>query len=323
MLGSGALGREIVVDGPRAQADDANPGTEARPLKTIGKAAAMARAGDRVVVKAGIYRETVRLRDSGRAGAPIEFVADPPGGVVVSGADPVTRWTRVAGDVPVYQAPWPHVFAINHRNGVPIEHHPERSAVFGRAEQVIADGRHVVAAGTLAKLREAWKRHAPAWAKRPKDANLPIAPAIDDANTWSGLFAVDTRQAKALYVCLADGTSPADHDVQAATRGQTFGIDRWQRNREGTTDGVAHVRVRGFVFRYGATFPQRAAVNLYGLDNVIEDCVVEDMAGGGVNVNGVLRRCVVRRCGHTGGCARGHNFLNQDSPISSGFTASP
>ncbi|UCG58812.1 MAG: right-handed parallel beta-helix repeat-containing protein, partial [Phycisphaerales bacterium] len=50
---------------------DENPGSEAEPLRTIQKAAGAARAGDTIIVRGGVYHETVVLRFSGRQGKPI------------------------------------------------------------------------------------------------------------------------------------------------------------------------------------------------------------------------------------------------------------
>ena len=62
-----APARELVVDGSAPGAADNGPGTAAAPYRTIGAAAAAARPGDTVRVKAGIYRESVRLSRSGTA----------------------------------------------------------------------------------------------------------------------------------------------------------------------------------------------------------------------------------------------------------------
>src|SRR5436309_7824314 len=51
---------------------DGNPGTLAAPFKTIQRAANSAGAGDTVLVRGGVYRETVKPR-SGKAGAPVTF----------------------------------------------------------------------------------------------------------------------------------------------------------------------------------------------------------------------------------------------------------
>jgi len=50
---------------------DENPGSEAKPLRTIQKAASLARAGDTILVRGGVYREPVVLRFSGQEGKPI------------------------------------------------------------------------------------------------------------------------------------------------------------------------------------------------------------------------------------------------------------
>jgi hypothetical protein len=63
-----ASGRRLFV---APDGDDARPGTPGAPLRTIQKAADLARAGDTVIVRAGVYREHVFLRFSGDPGKPI------------------------------------------------------------------------------------------------------------------------------------------------------------------------------------------------------------------------------------------------------------
>src|SRR5688500_8886051 len=75
--------------------DDANPGTALdQPLKTIQEAAERARAGDTVLVRGGTYRETIKPARSGTADDPITFRPYNDEAVTVSGADPVTGWSR-------------------------------------------------------------------------------------------------------------------------------------------------------------------------------------------------------------------------------------
>jgi hypothetical protein len=52
--------RTFYVARQHPQASDDNPGSEDRPWKTIGRAAAALEPGDRVIVKEGLYREWVR-----------------------------------------------------------------------------------------------------------------------------------------------------------------------------------------------------------------------------------------------------------------------
>lgn len=77
MLGASAvrLAAAVYVVDAAAGRDD-NPGTADRPWRTLGKAAAAAAPGDRVVARAGSYDERVILRRSGTPGAPILFEAE-------------------------------------------------------------------------------------------------------------------------------------------------------------------------------------------------------------------------------------------------------
>lgn len=66
--------------------NDASEGTEQAPWQTLGKASEMVQAGDRVVVSAGTYPETIRPLRSGMPGAPIIFEAAPGERVQIDGA---------------------------------------------------------------------------------------------------------------------------------------------------------------------------------------------------------------------------------------------
>jgi len=70
--------------------DDANPGTEAAPFRTLGKACELAGPGDTVYVGAGKYRETLRPARSGEAGRPIRFQPKAGERVVLAGTELVT-----------------------------------------------------------------------------------------------------------------------------------------------------------------------------------------------------------------------------------------
>ncbi|MBP5509319.1 MAG: DUF1565 domain-containing protein, partial [Kiritimatiellae bacterium] len=73
---------------------DAAEGTAAKPWRTIQRAADVAAAGDVVTICGGTYREWVKPANAGREGAPIVYQAAKGEKVVVTGADPVTGWTR-------------------------------------------------------------------------------------------------------------------------------------------------------------------------------------------------------------------------------------
>lgn len=67
-------------------------GTEEEPFKTISKATEEAEPGDTVIVKDGIYRETLKPKNSGTPNAPITFRADGEN-VVISANEVVSGWT--------------------------------------------------------------------------------------------------------------------------------------------------------------------------------------------------------------------------------------
>lgn len=65
--------------------NDANPGTEAAPWKTIQKAANTLQAGQTVYVKAGTYNERVTLKNSGSSGNYITYTNYPGDSVIIDG----------------------------------------------------------------------------------------------------------------------------------------------------------------------------------------------------------------------------------------------
>ena len=97
--------------------NDAWPGTEAQPFATIQFAVGRLMAGDTLNIRAGDYHETVSVRQSGTAAAPITIQAYPGecpnliGATVVAGP-----WTVYAGAI--YTAAWPsqptQVFGAGH-----------------------------------------------------------------------------------------------------------------------------------------------------------------------------------------------------------------
>ena len=64
---------------------DGNAGTKGAPVATIGKALSLAKAGDTVLVRKGVYRESVTINKSGTAAAPIWIRGEP--GAVLDGSD--------------------------------------------------------------------------------------------------------------------------------------------------------------------------------------------------------------------------------------------
>ena len=71
---------------------DSNPGTITAPFRTIQHAASTTRPGDTVMIRGGVYHETISPPVSGTQAAPITFEAYSNESVTIDGADPVTGW---------------------------------------------------------------------------------------------------------------------------------------------------------------------------------------------------------------------------------------
>lgn len=97
--------RYLYVDCASARASDRNRGSKRSPLRTVNAAAQLARPGDTVIIRPGVYRERVCPARGGTARAPITYVAETPGTVFIRGSDVVRLpWEPVKATPRVWQA---------------------------------------------------------------------------------------------------------------------------------------------------------------------------------------------------------------------------
>lgn len=127
---------EVAQRNPRAS--DEGDGSGQSPWKTITRAPRTAAPGDTVIIRDGIYRESVVAKISGTAESPIIFEAAPGAHVVLTGADRLTGWKKLTDKTSVYQVPWPHRFIGWSKQMT----HPDDAyhLLIGRCEQVAVDG---------------------------------------------------------------------------------------------------------------------------------------------------------------------------------------
>ena len=75
---------------------DTNPGTEELPFLTIQKAADVAKPGDRILIKEGIYKEFVTIKKSGKISKRITFNGERgPNGeykTIIDPSTPIGNW---------------------------------------------------------------------------------------------------------------------------------------------------------------------------------------------------------------------------------------
>ncbi len=107
-------------------------------IRTIGAAIKQLTPGDTVLIHAGIYREALALRPSGRPNRPIVLKAVAGDHVVVTGADHIRGWTSVPGEKPLFWSHWPHRFITWSKHNT----HPDDDyhRLIGRSEQVFING---------------------------------------------------------------------------------------------------------------------------------------------------------------------------------------
>ncbi len=96
LMSSCVYSREFYVS---TQGRDTHSGTESKPFRTLARAVEKARAGDTVIVRAGIYRETLRLSHSGARSMPLTFVAAKNEKVIITGADLAGDWRPYKGSI--------------------------------------------------------------------------------------------------------------------------------------------------------------------------------------------------------------------------------
>ncbi|WP_062323416.1 DUF1565 domain-containing protein [Halolactibacillus sp. JCM 19043] len=93
--------------------NDQTLGNADQPFRTISRAAALAVAGDTVIVHKGIYREWVNPLNGGTKDHRIVYKSAGDGEVVITGAERITDWTSIGDNVWVTEVP-NAIFSVRH-----------------------------------------------------------------------------------------------------------------------------------------------------------------------------------------------------------------
>jgi hypothetical protein len=141
---SESVGVTLYVNGPDVKASDSNQGTRDAPLRTIAAATAIAmrnrarNIATRVVVSAGVYRESVSLGSTrSREPAPIIFDSVGNGKVIISGANIWQGWQRSGASV--WKHSWPYSWGLA---PIPAGWESQRiTPIVRRREMIIVNGR--------------------------------------------------------------------------------------------------------------------------------------------------------------------------------------
>jgi hypothetical protein len=266
------------------QASDDGGGTSERPWKTISRAAAQVGPGDQVIIRDGIYREQVVVKQNGTAQAPILFEAAPGAQVVLTGADLLTGWQKDAGSRPIYHVPWTHRFIGWSTNMT----HPDDAyhRLIGRCEQVAIDGyvlRQVLEADQLAPgtfYSDIPKQTLEVWDAGNRDLNKLLV----EASVRQEVFRMEGEYVQARGLRFRYAANMAQHGaVVMAGRHDTLEDCTMEgMNSSGATFSAADLVVRRCVFRDNGQlgFGANGAHNLLFTECLVENNNTKDFARG-------------------------------------------
>lgn len=325
------------VDRNSPRADDTGPGTQERPFKTIGKAAAVLQPGERVVIAAGIYREVVRpVRGGTGPDQMISYEAAEGASVIIRGSEVVAdgwqqttagqgrgaaggqaqpqartwdvtldgRWFggyNPFGMVNMPQQRWQYMnrMSINVHN-ILVPYTRVRGLMF-------VDGKPLDQVRVTSEL---FGRD-PSWAigsrGQPYSAEL-----FAEIGGGQGKYFVD-QSGLGLRVRLPGDSGPDGHLIEVTTQAQVFA----------PAPGLGYIRVKGLTFEHAGNnfpFPQTGMVTTNGGHHwIIEGntfqwansiCLSVGGGGaGGTTTSHVIRGNTLRYCGLSGLTGMGTSYL--------------
>ena len=235
------------VDATYTNAANAGEGSSERPFPTISAASVVAKAGDTVLVRPGVYRERVAPAFGGEKDNPIMYKASERGKAIVKGSDVFApHWEPVDGAASVFRASLnPAWFSGDnpfHRS-ISIEGNDTSTLVRPTTQ---GEPREV--------LGEVFVEGAPYAQLTSRDA------VLKRERSW-----MVPPEGGALLVHFREGVEPSKTLVEITVRDRIFAPHR---------RGLGYIHVEGFVFEHCANqgpFPQSGAVSVRsGHDWIIE-----------------------------------------------------
>ena len=289
------------VDQHHLKASDANAGTEKMPFKTVSAAARILKAGERVVIKKGLYRESVHPAQGGASpDKMISYEAAPGEEVVICGSVevPASYFAKSQG--------W--VFGKNSSelNVWQIDLNPEWFEgynPFGMTN-LMSDTEWLDY--KRANMTAHFQRRGLLFANGQKLTQVAKPAEMDDAPDLS--FWPENNGLR-LHVKLPVGKKPADYRFEVTNKEQVFAPRQY---------GLGYIRLKGITFRHagnGFPVPQRGLVSTTrGHHWIVEDCIIEWANSVGIDIGNeswsttepveiahhIVRRNIIRNCGISG-----------------------
>ena len=258
---------------------DRDPGTQERPFLTIQRAAAVAAAGDTVIVHEGVYREWVKPRRGGLSkDLRITYMAAEGEKVVIKGSERAEHWEHVEGDVwkteidrTIFGAYDPFCTEIDGDWMVAPREHKVHTA------EVYLNGKALFEAPSLEKVfhPERWERSVyETWGWREEKLSDPEASLF----RW---YAEVGERTTTLYANF-QGVDPNGALVEFNVRRACFFPER---------TGIDYITVKGFEMAQAATPWAPPTAKQWGILGpnwskgwIIEDNIIHDSKCSGVSL---------------------------------------
>ena len=217
--------------------DDQAAGSEAKPFRTIQRAADLAQPGDTVLVAPGIYRERIAPPRGGQEGKPITFQAVKPHEAIVRGSDVwAPKWQKVSAGIYAGKVEEALFTDSAHRDGANPFRIPSSSTPYGREGQPEFERKYPNSDKTLNyNLGQVFVADE-IYTQEPKESALKAKSRTWRYDAATGVLAIHFPDDK-----------PQSHVVEITTKRRLFAPHQRQ---------LQHIVVDGFTFeRCGNQYP--------------------------------------------------------------------